>query len=83
MVVELNVGKNRDTLDKLEMEAECLRSLSEAEGQVPVSSMMGLGNCMNFRITGVLQDICIRVVGQEEKLRIIQAPDHKDLYVLS
>lgn len=48
------------------MEAECLRSLSEAEGQVPVSSMMGLGNCMNFRITGV-QDVCGRVVGQGGK----------------
>lgn len=46
------------------MEAECLRSLFEAEGKVPVSSLMGLGNCMNFRITGV-QDACeSRVVGQ-------------------
>lgn len=48
------------------MEAGCLGSLFEAEGKVPVSSIMGLGNCMNFRIIGV-QDACGRVVGQGGK----------------
>lgn len=39
-----------------------MRSLFEAEVRCP-GSLMGLGNCMNFRITGV-QDACGRVVGQ-------------------
>ena len=48
------------------MEAGCLGHLFEAEGKVLVTSMMDLGNCMNFRIIGVW-DACGRVVGQAGK----------------